>query len=278
MFRRITILAAIACLSVLSAANMASAQVGEPIGTFNITVTQGSHVIANHDVSIGAGGDLSDLKAVWMDGTPESFTQIGTIGPISSPIILKVVSEGGPLEDMRLLHWYIDVPVSLSDINTPGLFSLLNPFDGKVSVAISGFQFSNGAYATPQLVDNDTFLASFMRDFQGHFYESPQTNAYNANGHGIYDIQVPGMRYLDADTSKYTFAATPGTTCSWVWDDILAPTILTKVHNGASGGQTPLIPGYVFELGTSVAFTGVPEPASLALLLPVLLMLRRRSR
>jgi hypothetical protein len=275
MFRRITILAAIAFLSVLSAANMASAQVGEPIGTFNITVTQGSHVIANHNVSIGPSGDLSDLKPVWVDGTPESFTQIGTIGLLNSPIILKVTSDGGPLESMRLLHWYVDVPISLSDINTPGPFSLLDPFGGKVKVSVSGFQFSNGADATPQLVDNDTFLTSFMRDFQGHFYESPQANAYNANGHGIYDIQVPGMRYLDGDTSRYTFAATPGVASSWDWNDILAPTILTKVHNGTSGGQTPLIPGYVFELGTSVAFTAVPEPASLALLLPVLLLLRR---
>ena len=275
MFRRITIVSAIACLAVLSAANMASAQVGQPIGTFNITVMQGNHVIANHNVSIGAGGDLSDLQPVWVDGTPESFTQIGTIGPVGSPIILKVTSEGGPTEDWRLLHWYIDVPISVNDINTPGPFSLLNPFDGKVSVSISGFQFSNGADATPQLVDNDTYLASFMRDFQGHFYELPQSNAYNAHGNGIYDIQVPGMRYLDGDTNAYTFAATSGTTCSWEWNDILPATIFTKVHNGTDGGQTPLIPGYVFELGTSVAFTGVPEPASLALLLPLLLVLRR---
>lgn len=52
MFRSVAILAAVCCLAVCSATNMALAQVGQPVGTFNITVTQGSHVIANHDVSI----------------------------------------------------------------------------------------------------------------------------------------------------------------------------------------------------------------------------------
>jgi hypothetical protein len=194
---------------------------------------------------------------------------------LGTPIILKVTSDGGPIESMRILHWYIDAPISMSDINTPGPLSLLNPFDGNVKVYISGFQFSNGADATPLLVDNNSYMTSFMRDFQGHFYESVGANAFNSYGHGIYDIQVPGMRYLDGDTSKYTFAATPGVASSWMWGAIVNPGLFTKVHNGTSGGQTPLIPGYVFELGTSVAFTGVPEPASLALLLPVLLLLRR---
>jgi hypothetical protein len=278
MFRRITVLAVVCCLAVLSAANTATAQVGQPIGTFNITVMQGGTTIVNHDVSIGAGGDLSDLLPSWVDGTPESFTQVGVIGPSgsSSPIILKVTSDGGPDEPFRVLHWYLDVPVSTSDIYTAGPYSLFDPLGGNIEVSVSGFQFSNGADATPQLVDNDTYLASFMRDYQGHFYESVQANAYNVHGNGIYDIQVPGMAYLDGDPGMYTFASTSGTSSSWTWGGIVNPGLLTTIHNGTTGGLTPLIPGYVFELGASVAFAAVPEPATMALMLPALFLLRRR--
>jgi hypothetical protein len=278
MFRRVTVLAVVCCLAVVSAANTAMAQVGEPLGTFNITVKQGGTTLVNHNVSIGPGGDLTDLKPTWVDGTPESFVQVGTVGPIgsSSPIILKVVSDGGPDESFRVLHWYLDVPVSTSDIYTAGPNSLFDPLGGNIEVSVSGFQFSNGADATPMVIDNDTYLTSFMRDSQGHFYESILANAYNVHGNGIYDIQVPGMAYLDGDPSMYTFASTSGTSSSWTWGSIVNPGLLTTIHDGTNGGLTPLIPGYVFELGTSVAFTAVPEPATLALMLPVALLLRRR--
>lgn len=277
MFRHATVLAVLGCLAFGSAVDLASAQVGEPIGTFHITVKQGGNIIADDDVSIGTGGELSDLKATFQDLTPESSTQIGVIGPAgsTSPIILKVTSDGGALENFRVLHWYIDVPVSTTDIYTPGPYSLLNPLGGNVEVAITGLKFDNGALATPQFSDNDTYLVSFMRDFRGNFYESVLANGYDVHHHGIYDIQVPGVRYLDGDATQYTFTGTAGTSCDWVWGNIINPGLTTNVY-GNGTGETPLVPGYVFELGASIAFTAVPEPATLAAMLPGLLLLRRR--
>jgi hypothetical protein len=278
MFRYVVASVVVGCLVVNGAVSSAMAQVGEPQGAFNITVKQGATVIANHNVTIGPGGDLQDLKATFQDGDPEDFTQIGTIGPGHTPIILKVTSDGGALESMRILHWYVDVPVSLANIYAPGPTSLFTTFGGNIDVTITSLEFSNGVVATPQLVDNNTYLTSFMRDYQGHFYESVQANPYNLFGHGIYDIQVPGMRYLDSNTGLYVFSGTPGASCSWTWGNIVNPGTTTTVHNGTNGGQTPLIPGYVFELGTSVAFTAVPEPAVVALLAPLGLILARRRR
>ena len=275
MFRSVAVVAFISCLTVLSVADLALCQVGDPVGTFNITIRQGRAILADQSVTIGPGGDLGDLKPIGEDGTPESFVQIGTLAR-SSPIILKVTSDGGPDESLRILHWYIDAPVSLSDIYTPGPDSLFYPLGGNIEVSISGLQFSNAVVATPLLVDNNTYLTSFMRDWQGHFYESPQANAFNAYGYGIHDIQVPGERYLDSDTSMYTFSSTPGASCSWTWGEVVTPGLLTSVNDGTTGGLTPLIPGYVFELGMSVAFAAVPEPATLALFLGLFLLHRRR--
>jgi len=280
MLRSLVCIVAVGCVALVGAANVAMAQVGEPIGTFNITLKQGANIIASDTVSIGPGGELQDLKASFQDGDPEDYTQIGVIGPpgSTSPIILKVTSDGGPVESFRVLHWYIDVPVSMDNINVAGPYSLFDPNGGNIELSITSMEFSNGAIVTPQFSDNDTYLVSFMRDVQGHFYESVMANAYNAHGHGIYDIQVPGMAYLDGDATRYTFAATDGASCSWTWGTIINPGLLTTVHNGTSGGQSPLNPGFVFELGTSIAFTAVPEPASLSLLATGLLLVLRRRR
>jgi hypothetical protein len=280
MLRSLVCIAAVGCIALVGTANVAMAQVGEPVGSFNIVLKQGANVIVNDTVTIGPGGELQDLKATFQDGDPEDYTQIGVIGPIgsTSPIILKVTSDGGPMENFRVLHWYIDVPVSMNDINTVGPYSLFDPNGGNIELSISSLEFSNGALATPQFSDNDTYLVSFMRDVQGHFYESVGANAYNVHGHGIYDIQVPGVRYLDGNLSQYTFASTPGTSSSWTFSNIINPGLLTTIHNGASGGLSPLVPGFVFELGTSIAFTAVPEPASLSLLATGLLLVLRRRR
>jgi hypothetical protein len=278
MFRNVTTFALVGCVFAVSAADVAFAQVGEPQGSFLITVRQGGGIVAQDTVTIGPGMELDDLKATFQDGDPEDFTQIGTIGPGNDPIILKVTSDGGPSEPFRILHWYIDVPVSLGDIYTPGPTSLFSPVGGDIDVTVSSLEFANGVLAQPLLVDNDTYLTSFMRDWQGHFYESTHTNAYNYSGFGVRDIQVPGEFYLDGTVPMYSFAATAGTSSSWVWDNIENPGLATTVHNGFNTGVNPLIPGYVFELGLSVAFVEVPEPATLTMLAPFILMAARRRR
>ncbi|MFH1419677.1 MAG: PEP-CTERM sorting domain-containing protein [Planctomycetota bacterium] len=263
--------------------------VGEPSGSFNITVKQGATIVAQDNVSIGPGGDLPDLKATFQDGDPESHTQIGLIGlvPNQTPIILKVVSE--PVADTpvvyRLLHFYIDVPLSMAAIHLPGPTSLFDPNGSpNIEVSISGMTFDNGVIAQPRLENLDLFYTSFMRDYQGHFYESVGALPYDFNGNGVNDIQVPGTQYLDesgggTQLTPYLFAATPGVSSSWAWSDIRNPGLATTVHNGFSSGQAPVQPGYVFELGVAVAFIAVPEPSTLALLsFGLLLVIRPRRR
>jgi len=268
----------VGCLATVSATSVANAQVGEPTGSFEITVRQGGSIIAQDTVTIGVGGDLEDLKATFQDGDPEDFTQIGTIGAGADPIILKVTSDGGPSESFRILHWYIDVPVSLTDIYSPGPTSLFDPTGGDIDVTITGLGFDGGTLASPLLVGNDTYLTSYMRDWQGHFYESPSANPYNYSGYGVNDIQVPGSAYLDGDLSEYRFDVSgSGASSSWTWGNIVNPGLATNVHNGF-GSVTPLDPGYVFELGLSVAFVAVPEPSTLAMLVPGLILLARKRR
>jgi hypothetical protein len=277
MFRNAMTFAVVGCLLAVGVTDVALAQVGEPQGSFMITVKQGGNIVVQDTVTIGVGQDLEDLKTIAQDGDAEDFTQIGTVGA-GSPVILKVTSDGGPDESFRVLHWYIDVPVSLSDIYSPGPTSLFSPTGGNIDVTISSLEFDNGVLADPLLVGNDTYLTSFMRDYQGHFYESTLANPYNYSGYGVNDIQVPGQAYLDGDASLYTFASTAGTSSSWTWGNIENPGLGTTVHDGSNSGVSPLSPGYVFELGLSVAFVQVPEPATLSLLAPLALMVVRRRR
>ena len=269
--------AAVLGVGLLSLTATAQAQLGDLSGTFDITVRQGGSVIAFDTVTIGAGGDLVDLQGTFHDGDPEDFTPIGTIGPTGAPIILKVTTDGD--SGFRASHWYIDVPVSLADIYSPGPTSLFDPLGGSIDVTIDGLSFDNGAAGIPLIVANNSFAVSFMRDALGMYYELPGSRPYNAYGYGVNDIQVPGETYCDADLGQYTFEVLQtGTSVSWRWSDILPATLATTVHDGTSSGVTPLVPGHVFELGLGMAF--VPEPGTLLLVLGgwTALMCRTRVR
>jgi hypothetical protein len=270
-------IALVCALASLGSAGVAKAQIGEPQGSFNITVKQGMNVIASDTVTIGMGGELSDLKATFQDGDPESFTQIGTIGGGSSPIILKVTTDGDA--SFRVAHWYIDVPVSLLNIDAPGPTSLFQPGGGDIEVTISSFEFDNMALAMPFMLNSPNYYTSFMRDYNGHFYNTPGTHAYNQFGNGLIDVQVPGSLYTDGSLSPYQFdVLASGVSSSWTWKNILAPTNADKVTNQFGNLLNPFDPGYVFELGLSVAFVQVPEPGTLSLLVPAALMVIRRRR
>jgi hypothetical protein len=268
------------CLMVaglLTGVEPAKADIWQPTGSANIVIRQGGNVIVDSTFSLGTpGAQLTDFSPSWIDGTPESFTQIGTVGPQNSPIILKLTTDGD--ETFRLTHWYIDVPASLADIYSAGPTSLFDPNGGAIDVTITGLTFTGGVAVLPSISDNNTYAVSFMRDVQGHFYENPLSNPYNAYGHGINDIQVPGERYLDADTGQYMFnVIQSGTTASWSWTGLANPGLTSTVHNGLATGVTPQDPGYVFELGLSAAFVQVPEPATLGLVMfGAMAMLRRR--
>ena len=153
-------------------------------------------------------------------------------------------------------------------------------YPGDIDVTIMGLSFDNGAAVKPFICDNNSYMVSFMRDLEGHFYESPSALPYNSYGHGVNDIEVPGEDYLDSAYWPYYFdVLQTGTTTSWAWTNIVNPGPYATVHNGLAGGVTPLSPGYVFELGLSTAFVVAPEPGTLALLLiGSVAMLRRRTR
>ncbi len=261
----------------MSGLSAAQAQVGEPEGTFTITIKQGGMTIASDTVTIGAGGELEDLKASFQDGDPEDFTQIGTIGMSASPIILKVTTDGDP--SFRISHWYIDVPASLANIDVPGPTSLFDPMGGDIDVIVSSFEFDNGNVAMPFVQGNDTFYTSFMRDVSGHFYKSPNVNPYNYQGNGVIDVQVPGQIYTDGTPASYDFEVIQsGSHVSWAWKNILNPGASTKVINQFGSELNPVSPGYVFELGAAVAFLPIPEPSTLLLIVPALLTFGRRRR
>lgn len=275
MLRKTLRTALVGFVSFVGTASLAVAQIGQPSGSFQITVNQGNGIVANHTVTIGPGGDLVDLQPVSVDGTPEDFTRIGTLGPSGSPIILKVTTDGDA--SFRMMHLYIDAPISLADIHSAGPTSLFDPLGGNIGVTISGLSFDNLASARPFICDNNSYMVSFMRDIQGHFYELPSSLPDNAYSHGINDIQVPGEIYLDGTADPYNFTVLQdGQSSSWAWENILNPGLSTTVNNGLADGVAPLSPGYVFELGLSVAFVAIPEPGTLALLLLGLVPLGRR--
>lgn len=282
MFRRLSKigLLAVALLAALTFATAANAQVGTPEGSFNIKITQDGNIIAQDDVTIGLGGQLSDLSPTFVDGTPESHTQIGTTTG-GSPIILKVVSDGAAIEGFRLTHWYIDVPLTTNLIDIPGPDSLFDPNGGAIDVEVTGFEFSNGAAVMPLVLNSPNFYTSFSRDINGNFYETAGSNTFNQFGNSFYDIQVPGSAYLDGDASAYNFdMLASGTSASWRWSNILNPGLGTMVNDGAGTSLAPAVPGYVFELGAAVAFVAIPEPATAGLLMlggATLLARRRRS-
>lgn len=249
--------------------------VGEPLG-FTINIQHGATNVANKAVTIGPGMDLPDIKI--SDGTPESFTQIGTL-PGGSPIILKVVTEDDAL--YRILHAYILAPVSLANIDSPGPVSLFDPLKtDPITVSLTNLIFTGGSFVEPRVENNNSYFVSYMRDIEGKFYHLPNANAFNSYGHGVLDIQVPGQYYLDGTTNPYQFASTVGSPASVTWANMVNPGPAgSQVHNGFFS-HNPASPGYVFELGLSVAFVkAIPEPGSLSLLaMGLAILAKRRTR
>ena len=273
---RTTIVAIIVCGIMQLSSGFAAGQVGEPTG-FDITLTQGSTVVAQHSVTCGPGGDLTQLKG--NDSVPGGFTQIGTLtGPQgNAPIILKVVTSNDPM--FRLLHIFVDVPISLQNIHAAGPYSLFNPASpDSIEVSLSNMTFASTTWALPMLVANNSFFTTFMRDQGGQFYELPQANAFNSYGNGVLDIQVPGERFMDSTAGLYSFSSTPGALASGTWTAIPNPGPNTTIHNGIAGGQPSMGAGYVFEIGLTMAIVGIPEPATAFLLLGGLALLIRRRR
>lgn len=249
-------------------------QVGEPTG-FTVTVKQGSTIIAQQALTVGPAGDLNDTKV--NDGDPEGFAQIGTLsGPQGpAPIILKVVTGDDPM--FRLLSVFIDAPISLADIHSPGPYSLFNPATtDPIEVSLTNMTFASTTWASPLLINNNTFLTAFMRNMSGMFYELPQANPFNAHGWGVNDIQVPGERFLDGMDDPYSFTATAGAPAAGTWSYLSNPGLTTTVHDGLTGGLPS--DGSVFELGLSLALVGVPEPSTVLMLLGGLGVLARRRR
>lgn len=253
----------------------ARADLGLPEGAFSITISQDGRASISDTFTIGPAGDLSDLQAVFQDGDAESFTQIGATVS-GAPIILKMTTDGDAA--FRITHWYIDVPVSMADIDSPGPTSLFDPLGGAIDVTISGMAFDNGAEAMPFIVDNNSFFTSFFRDINGHFYETPSSNTYNSYGNGVIDVQVPGQFYRDGDPTYDFVVHQSGPVSSWTWENILPPDLTTDVVNEFGIVGEPNSPGYVFELGLAVAFIQIPEPGTIALLLPAVIMAFRRRR
>ncbi len=279
MLSKVLKLGSVFCVILASTTStVQAADITDPLCTFGIVIKQGGVDIVNDTVSIGLGGELDDLKPIFADGTPEDHTQIGIIGPATDPIILKVTTEGTP--GYRLTHWYIEVPLSMADIDLPGPTSLFDPTAGLIDVIITGIEFGDGALMTPRIEDNGTFLTSFMRDKEGHFYELPGSNPAGPGAYGHYDVQVPGEKYHDGDLSAYTFdILSTGLVSSWKWGNIIPPDLTTTVAEGSGVSDTPVEPGYVFELGTAVAFVAIPEPSTLGLLaIAAISVIKRRRR
>lgn len=270
-------LAVLAGLGVVLATATGALAVGEPQNLFSLTVTQGANVIVNNP----AVPVPSDIKT--NDGDPLSFVQVGTTA-WNTPIILKLESDGGPNEAFRILHFYIDAPASVNDIDAPAPApaSLFNPNSSDpITVTVSGLSFAGTPSATPLVVGNNTFYVSYMRDQSGgFFYEIPGSNLYNSHGNGIIDIQVPGEKYVDGLVNPYNFTATAGPAVSMTWANLINPGTGTTVNDGIGNSFLPLVGdrGRVFELGLGVAF--VPEPATMVLVAGGLLGMlgRRRTR
>ncbi|MFO0973841.1 MAG: PEP-CTERM sorting domain-containing protein [Phycisphaerae bacterium] len=271
----------ITAICVLAAAGVASANVGEPFGagpgnTFSIKVTQGNNVIFDSPNTPFP----TDFKV--NDGDPEDFVQVGTT-PGGTPIIVKVVSDGGPSEAFRIMHVYVDVVSSLIGPIPP--FSATDSLFASdptqnIKVEIGNIGFINTTNATPLVVGNDSFAVSYMEAFGGGFYMLPNTNPFDLFGQRRVDVQVPGKYYLDGIADPYQFSSVPGSVVSWKYENLEAPSPLTPAEFAVSPPSLVAIPGgKVAELGLGIAFVGVPEPATLVLLSGGLLpLIRRRKR
>jgi len=274
-FHRVFILAAAAALA---ASASALAGVGEPTGagggnTFSIKITQGGTVIADSpNTPFPANIKTNPLDPV----------QIGTTSG-GTPIVLKIQSDFGPVEDFRITHWYISTPISLANVNTPSNFSLIDPNSlDPIKVEIGNIRFVATPGALPLVVNNNSFAVSYMIDSNGRYYATSGTNPYGAYGQGKVDVQVPGEKYLDGAPNPYQFTSVSGAVTSWKWEGILPPGQTTDVVGNAGlipGDKGFPTPGHVFELGLGVAFIeAAPEPATLAFVFAGGLMIMRRRR
>lgn len=271
MLNRLFRLAAIAGIASMGVVSAAKAQVGEPTGTFGITVKQGATtIVSNPNVAVPA-----DIKI--SDGDAEDFVQIGTIGPMGAPIILKLVTDNDP--NFRIAHWYIDVPISTNNIYTPGPYSLFDPNNpSPIEVEITGLSFLGTTNVTPTLVNNNTYAVAYMRDFGGRFYNLPDSTATGFPGPGT-TVQVYGNKFFDVNTSQYTYSASNfQPTASWKWSMLPNPGPFASVNDQFNASVPNLGNGYVFELGLSMAFVGVPEPSTLSLMIPAAIAILRRRR
>lgn len=70
MLKNLITLSAVACVGLLTVTPAANAGLGDPFGAFEILIEQGGVTIANETVTIGPGGDLTDLRPTWVDGDP----------------------------------------------------------------------------------------------------------------------------------------------------------------------------------------------------------------
>jgi hypothetical protein len=254
------------CTAFLGAVMPAMSQVGMPTGTFNLRVTHGSFVL-NTGVTVPA--DLSIT-----DGDPEDFVQIGTIG--SDPLILKMVVDGSP--DFRMLHLFLDVPQNLGNVYSSGGTSLFDPLDlSPIDVEITGMSFTDTTSVIPVVPNLDYFMTAFLRDTNtstgGRFYMMPDGTYI---GPGVFSpepqVQVGGNFFNDANTAEYQFTmmSYEDPTASWRWGNIPSPSGRDVL--AADGGIIPG-DGRVFELGLSIGFIGTPEPGTLALLVPGMVLI-----
>jgi hypothetical protein len=276
MLRGFTRFAMIAAVAAWSGAGVARAQVGEPTGMFNIKIQHGGTTVVDTVTSVPLDHKISD-------GDPEDYVQIGTIGPNNAPIILKMVSDDDP--NFRIVHWYIDVPGDLNNIFSSNGDSLFNPANpAPIDVTITGLSFTGTTEVTPLIVNNSTFLTAFMRDtflgIGGRFYALPGTNLYAPGVLGPQaQAQVPGNQFFDMNAGQYAFSGSfAQPTATWSWLGLPNPGAVGAAAVNADGSMSPG-DGRVFELGLSMAFVGVPEPGTLAMMLPaVIAMIRRRRR
>lgn len=275
MNRRLSVFVVVFVASAAGTVNASPIGVGEMIGTFGIRITHGGVVIVdNPSVAVPTDTKLSD-------GTPEGFVQIGTVGAGRDPVILKIVTGDDP--GFRTSHWYVDVPKSLFEINTPGPTSLFDPTNpGFIDVEVTGLSFADTTEVTPLLVNNATYATAYMRDKGGVFYNMPMGITTGFPGPNT-QVQVPGQAFFDGDEELYAFEGSYAEpTASWAWRGLPNPGRDMTTNNGVDPNAPSIGGGYVFELGLGVSFVGVPEPGTLGLmaagLLPVLRRQRRRQR
>jgi len=249
-------------------------------GSIGVHVTQGgSDIINNPSVQLP-----NNIK--FNDDTANDYTVIDTwgAGPTETDIILKVVSDGGPVISRREVHFYID-SITPGQIHTPGPISLFDKNNaGLIDVEISNFRFHNTINAEPLLLDEPYYLVSFMRNEAGHFYNFPECNGYDPDGPGgipphLWNVQVPGPEYLTNDPTKYTYSSTSGGVVSWTWENLVNPGTGTGLVEWDGTTHAPPSSGFVHELGLATSFIGtIPEPTTLSLMLLSPLILRRRRR